>query len=62
MLDDPGIQGASCVLPLRNTYPEDMDRWTFHRDRSRPLIALLFLSLTAAHLTGLRVSNRLVNS
>ena len=62
MLDDPGIPGESFDLQLRNTYPEDMDRWTFHRERSHHLISMPFLSLTAGDLLGLRVSHREVNS
>lgn len=57
MLDDPGIPEihSVCRFATRNpsTWNAEVDR-----DRRGPLIVLLFLSLSADDLTGLRVSNR----
>ena len=40
----PESSGDSFGVPLRNTYPNNMDGWKFQRERRRPLIALPFLS------------------
>jgi len=57
----PESPGDSFGVPLRNTYPDNMDRWKFHRERRRPLIALPFLSITPAILPGY-VSQTAVNT
>jgi hypothetical protein len=46
----PELPVDSFGVPLRNTYPEDMDRWKFHRNPRR--LALRLLSSPSAILPG----------
>jgi len=54
----PESPGDSFGVPLRNTYPDNMDRRKFHRGRRAALDRIAVLVARPGDLTGRRVSNR----
>jgi hypothetical protein len=54
----PKSPGDSFGVPLRNTYPDNIDRWKFHRERRAALDRIAVLVERPGDLTGLRVSDR----
>lgn len=53
----PETSGDSCGVPLRNTYPDNMDGWKFQRARRATLDRIVVLMNHRGVLTGLHVSN-----